>query len=218
MILDDELVDVLVLINTIVRQRKVLQGRIVSQAAIQDPQQLLHVCQIYEAQMLEMFVVFQHPDDCPEVRLENWAIIDRQRLKIDNPVRLSHEFHQVVQFALCVHVLQGKTLELVIVNLTELGDEVRCIIADALQHEFASVICITARLLLVLVVEVVVLSSLKWQHAQDMLLDEKILSALVVDRFLGGRMKGLVAFQDNLLYVDVSFEVMLADFGGILSV
>ena len=103
-------------------------------------------------------------------------------------------------------------------NLTELGDEVRCIVADAFQHEFASVICITARLLLVLVVEVVVLSGLKWQHAQDMLLDEKILSALVVDRLLGGRMKSLVAFQDNLLDVDVPLEVVLADFGGILSV
>ena len=168
--------------------------------------------------MLEMFVVFQHPDDCPEVRLENRAIIDRQRLKIDNPVRLSHELHQVVQFALCVYVLQGKTLELVIVNLAELRDEVRCIVADAFQHEFASVICITACLLLVLVVKVIVLSGLKRQHGQDMLLDEKILSALVVDRLLSGRMKGLVAFQDNLLYVDVPLEVMLADFCGILCV
>ena len=204
MILDDELVDVLVLVDTIVRQRKMLQGRIVSQAAIQDPQQLLHVRQIYEAQMLEMFIVFQHPDDCPKVRLEDRAIIDRQRLKIDNPIRLRHKLHQIVQFTLCVNVFQGKTLELVIVNLAELGDEVRRVVTDAFQHEFASVIFITACLLLVLVVKVVVLSGLKWQNGQDMLLDEKILSALVVDRLLSGRMKGLVAFQDNLLDVNVS--------------
>ena len=66
-------------------------------------------------------------------------------------------------------------------NLAELGDEIRRVVADVLQHEFANVILITARLLHVLVVKVVGLSGLKWQNGQNMLLDEKILSTLVVD-------------------------------------
>ena len=50
-----------------------------------------------------------------------------------------------------------------------------------------------------------------------MLLDKKVFATFVVDRFLGGRVQLPVAFQDNLLDVNIALDIVLTDLSGILA-
>ena len=50
-----------------------------------------------------------------------------------------------------------------------------------------------------------------------MLLDKKVFTAFVVDRLLSRRVQLSVAFQDNLLDVNISLDIVLTDFRGILA-
>lgn len=110
-----------------------------------------------------------------------------------------------------MHVYQLEAVYLARMNRNELCDKIRRIEADILEFQLARIVCLVATCLGHASWQLVPSIFTKWKSWQDMLLDEEVFAAFIVDPFNLARIEALIARQYDMLEVDINVRVMFKD-------